>query len=130
MDMDAVEDVQETALTLRLWNALPVSGTVRLIAAMDSLTAAGHTETAAETLCTVTLPPARIVNGRVAGASNAVTEVVPPAVFYEMLANPPFYLRADLTLDGTEGDTLAAYGSDYVKFSATARVRYRISSEH
>jgi hypothetical protein len=131
---DPIDDVQEVTLKLHLWNALPVAGTLRLIAAPDSAVAAGTTINAlaavTETLCTVTLPPAHLVGGRVAQAVESDAEVTPPEGFYEYLQHPPFYVRADLTLDGAANDTLVAYGSDYVKFSATARVRYRISSEH
>jgi len=136
VDPDPVDDVQEATLRLHLWNALPLSGTLRLIAAPDSAAAAGHSGTTdalvavPETLCTVTLPRAPLVGGRVAQAVESDADVTPPEAFYDYLRNPPFYVRADLTLDASGNDTLVAYGSDYVKFSATARVRYRISSEH
>lgn len=130
VDPDAMDNIHEISLTLHLWNALPLSGTLRLIAASDSAAVLDHSGMPAETLCTVTLPPAQAINGRVALAGSSICEVTPPSGCYDLLEHPPFYVRPDLTLNGSAGDTLSAYGTDYATFSATAQVRYRISSEH
>jgi hypothetical protein len=129
-DPDATEDVQQVELTIRLWNALPMSGVLKLIAASDSLAVLDGSGQPADTLCVVTLPAAVISGGRVSGSGYREVIVSPPDGFYDLLQHPPFYIRPDLTLNGSEGDTLSAYGSDYVRFSATARVIYRVSSEN
>ncbi|HEY3296948.1 MAG TPA: hypothetical protein VGL38_16060 [bacterium] len=129
VESDGIEDIQELGLTLYLWNALPFSGTLRLIAAADSNAVLHNSGMPAETLCVVTLPPAQVAHGRVVAAGDGTAEVQPPASCYDLFKQKVFYIRPDLTLNGSAGDTLAAYGSDYVKFSATARVRYRVSTE-
>jgi hypothetical protein len=126
---DAMEDVERVELTVRLWNALPLAGTLTLIAAADSQAVLANSGLPADTLCAVSLPAALITAGRVSGAGYREFTISPPEGLYDLLRHPPFYLRPDLTLNGSVGDTLTAYGSDYVRFSATAHVAYRLSSE-
>jgi hypothetical protein len=130
VDPDKTDDVQQVELTIRLWNALPMSGTLKLIAAADSMAVLDGSGQPVDTLCAVALPAAVITGGRVSGSGYREVIVSPPQEFYQLLQHPPFYIRPDLTLNGTQGDTLSAYGSDYVRFSATARVVYRVSSEN
>jgi hypothetical protein len=129
VEPDAMDEIQEIVLNVKLWNALPISGILRLIAARDSEAVLENSGLPSDTLIATGLPPAVIVEGRVRAAGYGELEVSPPPGFYDLLRHPPFFVRPELFIAGTNGDTLTAYGSDYVRFSATARVRYRISWE-
>ena len=63
VELDDLEDVADVVLEARLWNALPMAGTVRLLAARDSLSAAVDSRKGFDTLCAVTLPPAILSTG-------------------------------------------------------------------
>ncbi len=129
VEPEDLEDIQEIVLTVQLWNGLPVSGTVKILAADDSLAVTENTESV-ETIAEVTLPEAVLDQGRVIGEGYQEYSITPPAGFYELLQHPPFYVRTELQLDGSNGETLAAYGTDHVRIAATARVRYRVEWEN
>ena len=127
VEANDMEDVREVRIAARLWNALPVTGSVRLLAARDSLSASPNSMKWADTLCAVPLPPAELIDGRVANAGYMELEIAPPPGFYDLLEQGVFYIRTELAIDGSAGDTLAANGSDYVKFAANVRVLYRVA---
>ena len=127
VEANDMEDVREVRIAARLWNALPMSGSVRLLAARDSLSASPNSMKWADTLCVAPLPPAELIDGRVASAGYMELEIAPPPGFYDLLKQGVFYIRTELAIDGSAGDTLAANGSDYVKFAANVRVLYRVA---
>lgn len=129
VEPEPVEELQELTLKIRLWNALPISGTISLIAAFDSLAVKQNSGLPAETLFTVSLPEAELANGRVTTPGYQELVIVPPSASYDFIRYPPFYVRSELFIPGNSSDTLIAYGGDYVKFSATATVKYRMSWE-
>ncbi|MBU0692797.1 hypothetical protein KKH18_13415 [bacterium] len=128
VDFDAIENIQELRLDVKVWNALPVSGWLTLIAARDSMNLIEDSGLPVDTLFSAELPQAVIQQERVTAPGYDELTILLPDVMYDMLENPPFYVRSDIQLNGSGADTLAAYGSDYVTYSSTAHVTYRVES--
>lgn len=128
VDFDAIENIQELQLDVKVWNALPVSGKLTLIASRDSLNLIEDSGLPVDTLFSEALPMAVIQQERVAAPGYDELTILLPDVMYDMLEHPPFYVRSDIQLNGSGADTLAAYGSDYVTYSSTAHVTYRVES--
>jgi len=129
VEPDPIEELQEVSLHVRLWNRLPFSGTLSVIAAFDSAAVMQNSGLPAETLFTLSLPEAQLDGGRVVAPGDSSLDISPPLESYDFMRHPPFYVRPELFIRGTGGDTVAAYGSDYVRFSVTASIKYRISLE-
>ncbi len=129
VDMEPVEDLEDVSLNVRLWNALPISGTLSLIAAFDSAAVEKNSGLPAETLFTVSLPQAELISERVNAPGYQEIVIAPAESSYDFFREPPFYIRSELFIRGSHGDTLIAYGGDYVRFIASGKVTFRISSE-
>ena len=123
-----LEDVQDGTARVRIWNRLPVGGHVYLIAAKDSAAVLPHSGLPVDTLAMSDIPVSEIVNGRATGEVYAEFTTSISDSLIEWFRNPPFFTRVDIALPSSDGDTLIAHGSDYVKVQIIADVTYRIDT--
>jgi hypothetical protein len=121
-----IEDIQSATARVRMWNRLPVGGFAYVIADRDSLNLLPGSGADVDTLVASSLPVSAIENGRATGEAYTEVTVEISEHLLDFLRHPPFFTRLDLTLPGSNGDTLIAHGSDYVKVQVIGDVIYRM----
>ncbi|MDD5087349.1 MAG: hypothetical protein PHI18_00945 [bacterium] len=124
-----LKDIQSGTARIRIWNRLPIGGSAFLVAAHDSSDVLENSGAAVDTVVKLDVPLPPITDGRATAEAFAETEVTLSDAVVEMLRNPPFFTRTDILLPGSNGDTLYAHVSDYVKVQVIADVIYRINTE-
>lgn len=129
IDIDPVEDLQELIVSVKVWNSLPLSGRLTMFADWDSSSVAESSGIPIDTIFSTRLPHAILENGRVTEPGYGELQFHAPDRLYELLRDPPFYVRTELTTEGTDGQTVTAHGTDYIRFKAVAMIRYRISTD-
>ncbi len=82
----------------------------------------------ADTFFSVVLPQAIFSQGQVSEVGCQELLIHPPESSFHLLREPPFFTRTELDIDDSDGDTLSAYGFDYIRYEAVATVRYRLSA--
>ncbi len=121
-----IEEIQSATARIRIWNRLPVGGYAYLIAARDSTDVLPASTAAVDTVAQSAFPVSSIEDGRATGEAYTEFTVTLSDSVLEFLRHPPFYTRLDLALPGSDGDTLIAHGSDYVKVQIIADIIYQI----
>jgi hypothetical protein len=109
-------------------NHLPLSGRMVVLVTHDS-TLFRINPAATDTLIEVGIDAAVYANGRVVEPIYTTNSIGLTDSQIELFRTAPTYLRPVFILDGTHGDTLSAYASDFVGFSAIGKFIYRIDTE-
>ncbi len=122
------ESVISATVEATLLNHLPLSGRVLVLAAHDSLLLADN-PAEADTLMNVIIPQAVIANGRVQEVAQAEILLKLNQEQIDIFRSTPNYIQSFFYLDGTGGDTLSVYRSDYLSFSAMATFVFEIDTE-
>ena len=128
VDSEPFEDLQDVELRVKVWNALPLTGRLTMIAAWDSDAVAENSGLPADTFFSVALPQAAVSQSQVSEVGYQEIQIHPPESSFYLLREPPFFTRTELDIDDSGGDTLSAYGFDYIRYEAVATVRYRFSA--
>ena len=128
VETNDLEDLQAGSARIRIWNRLPVGGRAFLVAGSDSADVLPNSTADVDTVADLQLPVSPIINGRATGEAYIETTVALSDHMLNLFRTPPFFTRIDLTLPGSEGDTLIAHGTDYVKVQVIADVTYRINT--
>jgi hypothetical protein len=126
VETQGIEDIQGGNANIRIWNRLPVGGRVYLVADPDSLHVLEHSGFVVDTLADVTIPISTIVGGRATGEAYAELMVPFDANVLSLFQHRPFYTRMQISLPGSNGDTLIAHGSDYIRVQVIADLTYRL----
>ena len=128
VDSEPLEDLLDVELRVKVWNALPLTGRLTMIAAWDSAAVAENSGLPADTFFSIVLPQAMFSQGQVSEVGCQELLIHPPESSFHLLREPPFFMRTELDIDDSDGDTLSAYGFDYIRYEAVATVRYRLSA--
>lgn len=128
VDNSDLKDVQSGTAKMRIWNRLPVGGRAFLVADRDSSKVLANSGAMVDTVVTLEIPVPALSDGRASEETYAEATVPLSDALLDMLRNPPFFTRTDVTLPGSNGDTLYAHASDYVKVQVIADVVYRINA--
>jgi hypothetical protein len=123
-------------LRIKIWNHLPVGGTVYLIASRDSRHVYSsyvpnlHDSLPPDTIIKKDIPIPPISTGGYATGDAIVPEFQLPldSAMVELFKKP-FFARTEIRLDGSDGDTLLARASDYVKVQIIAEIERRVNSK-
>ena len=113
---------------VRVWNRLPSVGHVFLVADSDSVNIRWNSTAIVDTVAQMDIPVSPIVNDRATGEAYAESTFVLSARTIELLKHVPFYTRLDILLPSTNGDTLIADGSDYIRVQIIADVEYHVNT--
>jgi hypothetical protein len=81
-----------------------------------------------DTVADLTIPVPVVVNGRAQSEAYMELSITLSDSLLELFRNPPFFARTDLTLPGSNGDTLLAHAADYVKVQPIATLTYRVDT--
>jgi len=128
VDNSDLQDIQGGTAKMRIWNRLPVGGRAFLVADRDSADVLANSGAEVDTVVTLEIPVPTLRDGRAVSETYAEATVPLSDALLDMLRNPPFFTRTDVTLPGSNGDTLYAHASDYVKVQVIADVVYRINT--
>jgi hypothetical protein len=128
IDNKDLKDVQSGSVRIRIWNRLPVGARAFLVVDRDSARVLEHSGAQVDTIADIEIPAPVIVNGRAQDEVCRELSVTLDDSLLELFRNPPFFVRTDLTLPGSNGDTLVAHAADYVKVQAVASLTYRIDT--
>ncbi len=126
VETDNLEEIQSGSARIRIWNRLPVGGYMYLIAARDSAAVLPSSTADVDTIAQSPIPVSAIEDGRATGEAYTEFNVTLSDSMLQFLQDPPFYTRLDIALPGSDGDTLTAHGSDYVKVQIIGDIIYRI----
>ncbi|MBU0509818.1 hypothetical protein KKH27_13420 [bacterium] len=128
IDNSDLKETQSGTVRIRIWNRLPVGGQVFLVADPDSASVLANSGATVDTIVRADIPLPPMANGR--ATSDIYTELtidLTPS-FLDLLRHPPFFTRTDITLPGSDEDTLFAHAADYVKVQIIADLVYRIDT--
>ena len=128
IDNRDLQDVQSGSVRIRIWNRLPVGGRAFLVMDRDSADVLDGSGAEVDTVVNVVIPAPVLVNGRAQSEAYAELSLVLSDSLLELFRNPPFFARTDITLPGSNGDTLLAHAADYVKVQPIAVLTYRIDT--
>ncbi len=123
-----LQDIQSGTARFRIWNRLPVGGHAYLVADHDSLDVLENSGAQVDTVANVWIPIPPIADGRAAEDVYTEFTIALDDTMLNLMRNPPFFTRTHLFLNGTDGDTLLAHASDYVKVQIIADVIYRMNT--
>jgi hypothetical protein len=128
-----MEDVQSGNMKFRIWNCLPVGGSVIVYVGYDSLKVYDRTPDLTDSVyvlaqASVALPPINVATGRpTAEAFTEQTIGIDSTVLHVFRAEKLFS-RTEVRLGGSDGVVRRAYGTDYVKVQVIADIQYRIDT--
>lgn len=124
-----LEDIQSGAVRFRIWNRLPSGGEAFVVISRDSAALAPESGADVDTVAKVTIPQPALVNGR--AQSEVYTEITVTLTdsMLSLMRTPPFCSRTDITLPGSNGDTLYAHASDYIKVQPVIEMVLRMQTE-
>lgn len=128
IDNKDLKDVQSGTVRIRIWNRLPVSGRAFLVMDRDSADVLDNSGAQVDTVADLVIPAPVLVNGRAQSEVYSELTIALSDSLLELFKNPPFFARTDLTLPGSNGDTLLAHAADYVKVQPIATLTYRIDT--
>jgi len=126
--IDQDKQVNGATVETTIHNHLPLSGSVVVLVAHDSTLFRTNPSTL-DTLISITIARPTISGGRVTEEAEFDVDIALTDEQIDWFRTVPVYTRAIFHLDGTEGDTLSAYGSDYLGFSAIGRFIYEVDTE-
>jgi len=126
VETPGIENIQGGNANLRIWNRLPVGGRVYLVVDPDSSHVLENSGFDVDTLADVTIPVSPIVDRRATGEAYDTLTVAFGDSLLELFRHPPFYTRLQISLPGSNGDTLIAHGSDYIRVQMIADLTYRV----
>jgi len=128
IDNNDLKDLQSGTVRIRIWNRLPVGGRAFLVMDRDSADVLDSSGADVDTVADLTIPVPVVVNGRAQSEAYAELTIALSDSLLELFRNPPFFARTDLTLPGSNGDTLLAHAADYVKVQPIATLTYRVDT--
>lgn len=123
---DELDDIVSGEATITVRNHLPTGGRCFLVADHDSLNVLAESSADVDTLFDVMVPAPTVVNGRASGASELVFTVELDDRWLDYFRTPPFFVRSQISVTATNGDTLTVFGGDYVSVQALAKLVYTI----
>lgn len=131
VDNNELKDVKKdgSKLTIRVWNHLPVGGRVYLVA--DTVESRVYSTSGADvdTVVNVVIAKPQLdAHGNAVADTLTSFEIELTDAMVDLLKNPPFYTRTDVSLNGSNGDTLVANAGDYVKVQIIAEINRHIST--
>lgn len=121
-----LEDIVSGEATITVRNHLPTGGRCYLVADRDSLNLLAGSGADVDTLFDVQVPTPTVVNGRATDASELVFTVELDDLWLDYFKTPPFFVRTQISVSASDGDTLVVYGGDYVSVQALARIVYTV----
>lgn len=121
-----LEDIVSGEATITVRNHLPTGGRCYLVGDRDSSNVLAGSGADVDTLFDVMVPTPTVVNGRATGASELVFTVELDDRWLEYFRTPPFFVRTQILVAASNGDTLVIYGGDYVSVQALAKIVYTI----
>jgi hypothetical protein len=77
----------------------------------------------------IQIPVSEIVDGRATGLAVSETSIALSDSVVSLFKNPPFFARTDISVPGSNSDTLLVHGSDYLSVQILARLVYEIRTE-
>ncbi|KPL07584.1 hypothetical protein AMJ86_04010, partial [bacterium SM23_57] len=122
------EPVKNAVADVTVHNHLPLSGQIVVLITHDS-TLFRTNPAATDTLITIEVPTPVYANGRVVEPVEATTFIGLLDWQIDLFREAPIYLQPVFLIAGTGEDTLAAYGTDYMGFSAIGRFIYNIETD-
>ena len=126
---DPIDDpVSKAVAEVTTDNHLPMSGRVVVLLTHDS-TLFRTNPAVADTLIDIGIEAPIYANGRVEEPVFTTNLIGLTDAQIELFRTAPTYIRPTFILDGTQGDTLSAYATDFIGFSAIGRFVYRIDTE-
>jgi hypothetical protein len=128
IDVGDLSDLEHATATVRIWNRLPVGGRVYLVAGRDSNAVKESSGLWADTVAQATIPVPALAAGRAVSETYTEFTVALDDSLIDWIQHPPFYARTDVSLNGSNGDTLFARGSDYVKVQIIADILYHVTT--
>jgi hypothetical protein len=129
VEASQLDQIQSATARIRIWNRLPVGGATYIVAARDSAAVLPNSGAIVDTITASSIPVSPVVNGRASGEAYTELTVTLSDSVLAWLHHPPFFTRLDILLPGSNGDTLIAHGSDYVRVQVIADVIYRMDTE-
>jgi len=120
--------VQSADAEVTVNNHLPLSGRIVVLVAHDS-TLFRTNPALTDTLFEVPVDAPVYENGRVQEPVLTTSVIALTTEQIDWFRTAPIYVRPIYFLDGTGGDTLSAYASDFIGFSSIGRFIYRIENE-
>jgi hypothetical protein len=129
IDTGDLTDVLDGSAEITIYNRLPVGGRAFLVVSRDSLELLFDSGADVDTVLDVGIPVSEIVNGRATGVAAFETSIALSDSVIELFTHPPFFARTDISVPGSNGDTLIVHGSDYLSVKILARLVYQISTE-
>lgn len=120
--------VQSADAEVTVNNHLPLSGRIVVLVTHDS-TLFRTNPSATDTLFEVPVDAPVYANGRVQEPVQTTSVIALTTEQIDLFRTAPIYVRPTFFLDGTGGDTLSAYASDFIGFSSIGRFIYRIENE-
>jgi hypothetical protein len=128
IDNNDLKNLQSGTVRIRIWNRLPVGGRAILVMDRDSADVLDQSGADVDTVADLTIPVPVVVNGRAQSEAYMELSITLSDSLLELFRNPPFFARTDLTLPGSNGDTLLAHAADYVKVQPIATLTYRVDT--
>ena len=128
VDSEDIQDILGGTARVRVWNHLPAGGRVYLVADPDSMDVLWNSGADVDTVADMPIPVGPVVNRR--ATTEAYTEMTFPLreETLELFRHLPFYTRFHIHMPGSDGDTLIALGSDYIRAQVIADLIYRIDT--
>ncbi len=126
IDIEPIEDIQSANALIKVWNRLPLGGTVTMYAARDSLDLSPELPLATFSVAQIVVPTPPLQDHRAAMEQYSEHTVTLAEPFVALLQSPPFFVRVDLFLPASLGDTLVAHASDYITVQVIADAAYRV----
>jgi hypothetical protein len=124
-----LKQVQSGSMRIRVWNRLPVGGHAYLMVDRDSTNLLNNSGAIVDTVADLEIPVPPISNGRAQSETYTELSMALDDSLLALFEERKFFTRTDLILPGSNGDTLLAHASDYLKVQPVATVTYRVDTE-
>jgi hypothetical protein len=129
VDTGDLKDIKGGTAKVRIWNylAIPDGGRAYLIAGMDSMHVLEPSNASDDTVMVMDVTiHSSVVNGRPDSVRYDEFEIQLNQKTLDLLSDSPFYTRTHISIPGSNGQTLIATYSDYVKVQVVAELEYNI----
>jgi len=129
IDTGDLSNVVSGSAEVTIRNRLPVGGRAFLVVSADSLKLLPNSGADVDTVVDVQIPVSEIVDGRATGIVATESTIALSDSVISLFRNPPFFARTDISVPGSDGDTLIVHGSDYLSVRILARLVYELRTE-